>query len=409
MFTFVAGNLLPMRQKNISMKSLCVAEHKDTKSIQPHQLPLYATSSFVFENVEDSIDIFTGKAEGHVYSRYGNPTIDTVAQKLAIMEGYGTGLQPWAFLTSSGMSAISTLLYALLNAGDAVLTQANIYGGTTELFNKVMSRHGLTPVFSRFDDLNEIESILSSNPGIKAVYLETPSNPTLDCVDLKAVADLARKYSVATIIDNTFCTPYLQQPFLFGIDYVIHSATKYLNGHGNSLSGAILGMDEEGKGKVKTTLKLMGGTCNAWDAWLLNQGMKTLAIRMDAHCSNAMNLAHFLSKHPLIEHVNYIGLPEHKYHAIAARQMKAYGGMLSFSVKGDLAFTLKVMNNLSVCTQAPTLGDVDTLILHPASSSHLNVNKELRESFGITDNLIRVSVGIEDIQDLIADFEQALQ
>ncbi len=398
-----------MNNRNINFKTLCVIEHKDTKTTPPHQLPIYATSSFVFEEVEESIEIFKGNKSGHVYSRYGNPTIDTVAEKIAAMEGKGSEEVPFAFLTSSGMSAISTLLYTLLNAGDAVLTQANIYGGTTELFNKVLSRHGIHPVFARFDQMEELDHIIVNNPGIKAIYLETPSNPTLDCVDLSEIARMAQKHGIVTIIDNTFCTPYLQQPFLFGIDFVIHSATKYLNGHGNSLAGVILGRNNAHKAAVKTTLKLMGGTCNAWDAWLLNNGLKTLALRMDAHCSNAMQLAVWLNAHPRVTKVNYIGLQDHPYHAIASKQMRAFGGMLSFMVDGSMEDTFEVINKLSLCTQAPTLGDVDTLILHPASSSHLNVDKDLRASFGITDNLVRVSVGIEDINDLIADFEQALK
>ncbi len=398
-----------MPLNGLSLKSFCVAEHKDTKTTQPHQLPLYATSSFVFDEVEESIEIFTGKKQGHVYSRYGNPTVDTVAAKIAAMEGYQCDFTPFAYLTSSGMAAISTLLYAILNAGDAILTQANIYGGTTELFNKVMSRHGLTPVFSRFDDLSEIEHCIRQNSSIKAIYLETPSNPTLDCVDLQAVAGLAAQYGILTIIDNTFCTPYLQQPFKYGIDFIIHSSTKYLNGHGNSISGVILGKDASLESRIKTTLKLMGATSNAWDAWLLNNGLKTLALRMDAHCKNAMALATWLSAHPKVERVNYLGLPDHKYHPLASRQMAAYGGMLSFAVNGSMEETLSVMNKLSLCVQAPTLGDVDTLVLHPASSSHLNVDESLRESFGITNNLIRVSVGIEDTKDIINDFEYALK
>lgn len=398
-----------MNNRNINFKTLCVTEHKDTKTTPPHQLPIYATSSFVFDEVEDSIEIFTGAKSGHVYSRYGNPTIDTVAEKIAELEGNGCAERPFAFLTSSGMSAISTLLYSILNTGDAILTQANIYGGTTELFNKVLSRHGIIPIFARFDDMENLDQILKDNPSVKALYLETPSNPTLDCVDLSAIAMLSQKHGIHSVIDNTFCTPYLQQPFLHGIDFVIHSATKYLNGHGNSLAGVILGKNDAHKATVKTTLKLMGGTCNAWDAWLLNNGLKTLALRMDAHCQNAMMLATWLDKHPKVSKVNYIGLKDHPYHQIAAQQMRAFGGMLSFMVDGSMEDTFRVINKLSLCTQAPTLGDVDTLILHPASSSHLNVDKELRASFGITDNLVRVSVGIEDIDDLIADFDQALK
>ena len=392
-----------------SFESFCVREHKDTKTTKPHQLPIYATSSFVFEEVEDSIDIFTGKKQGHVYSRYGNPTIDAVAAKVAAMEAFGLNIIPYGFLTSSGMSAISTLIYALCNNGDAVLTQANIYGGTTELFNKVLSRHGIIPVFSNFDDVSLLENVLAANKNIKVIYLETPSNPTLDCVDLKKIATLAKKYNVITVIDNTFCTPYIQQPFKFGIDFVIHSTTKYLNGHGNSIAGAIIGYKEEYLTTIKTSLKLIGSTCNAWDAWLLNNGLKTLPIRMQKHSSNAMAIAIYLNGHQKISKVNYLGLEDHRYHTIAKQQMSLFGGMISFEIAGDMQSTLKFINALKLCIQAPTLGDVDTLVLHPATSSHLNVDKQVRESFGITDNLIRISVGIESAEDLIADIENALK
>lgn len=391
-----------------SIDSFCVREHKDTKTTPPHQLPIYATSSFTFEHIEDSIDIFTGKAEGHVYSRYGNPTVDTVAAKIAAMEAFDLPIEAYGFMTSSGMSAISTLLYALCNQGDKVLTQANIYGGTTELFNKILSRHGIDPVFMKFDDLAEVENCIINDPTIKVIYLETPSNPTLDCVDLKTIADLAKKHQLLTVIDNTFCTPYLQQPFQFGIDFIIHSTTKYLNGHGNSIAGIIVGHDPAYKTKIKTTLKLIGSTCNPWDAWLTNNGLKTLAIRMEKHSNNAIDLAKFLEAHPKVTKVNYLGLPSHKHYHISIYQMNEFGGMLSFTIDGDLKTTLQFINHLKMCSQAPTLGDVDTLVLHPATSSHLNVDRSIRESFGITDNMVRVSVGIESRRDIIADFEQAL-
>lgn len=394
---------------NQSFESFCVREHKDTKTTNPHQLPIYATSSFVFDEIEEAIDIFTGKKEGHVYSRYGNPTIDAVANKIAAMEGFGLQTNCFGFLTSSGMSAISTLIYALCNQGDAILTQANIYGGTTELFNKVLMRHGITPIFSKFDTIELLEEALKQKPEIKLIYLETPSNPTLDCVDLEEISKLAKKYNKLTVIDNTFCTPYLQQPLKHGIDFVIHSTTKYLNGHGNSIAGAIIGHKMEYLSSIKTALKLIGSTCNAWDAWLINNGLKTLPIRMDKHSSNAMGIAEYLNNHSKIRKVNYLGLMDHKYHAVAKKQMSKFGGMISFELDGDLNTSLKFINSLQLCIQAPTLGDVDTLVLHPATSSHLNVDKAIRESFGITDNLVRLSVGIENVYDLIQDLDQSLK
>ena len=397
-----------MNKLKLNIGSVCVKEAEENKSTKPHQLPLYATSSFAFDKVEDSIDIFTGKTSGHVYSRYGNPTIDTVAKKLAALESYGTEKDAYAYLTSSGMSAISSVGMAILSSGDKILTQGNLYGGTTELFKKIFSRMGVETIFTDLNELDRVESILQDDPAIKMIYFETPANPTLACVDLDALGKLAKKYNATSVIDNTFPTPYLQQPFKYDIDFVIHSTTKFLNGHGNSIAGVVIGWQESLKKKVWEVIKLAGTNCNPWDAWLINNGLKTLAVRMDRHCENALRLAEFLESHPAVNYVNYIGLKSHAHHELATSQMKAYGGMLSFDVKGGMDQALACMNALQLATMAPTLGDVDTLVLHPATSSHLNVDRQMREENGITDGLIRVSVGIEDIEDIIADFDQTL-
>jgi methionine-gamma-lyase len=392
----------------LSLHSLCVKEFADKVSTKSHQLPLYATSSFVFENMEEGIDIFTGKKQGHSYSRYGNPTIDTVSQKLADMEAYGTGLEAYGFLTSSGMSAISILMASLLKTGDNIYTQGDLYGGTTELFHKVLTRSGIQTIIGDLNDADQLEHQLQTNRNIKLIYLETPANPTMRCIDIHSITKLARKYGVLTCVDNTFCTPLIQQPLALGADFVIHSTTKYLNGHGNSISGVIIGHDEKYKKQIWTTLKLVGATCNAWDAWLINNGVKTLGLRMKKHSENAMQLATFLKQHPKVKKVNYNGLEDHPSHLIAKKQMKDFGGMLSFEMDGSIKQVLAAMNKLKLCTMAPTLGDVDTLVLHPATSSHLNVDKAIREEHGITDGLIRISVGIEEAEDIIHDLSQAL-
>ena len=394
--------------EKLSFQSTCVKEFQRNESTKPHQLPIYATSSFDFESIEDGIDIFTGQATGHVYSRYGNPTVDTVANKLAHLEAYGTDLEAYGFLTSSGMSAISTLMLGTLNHGDKILTQGNLYGGTTELFIKVLSTVGIEPIFINLKDKDAVQQQLDSDPSIKMIYLETPANPTLSCIDIKWIAALAKNKGILSVIDNTFCTPYLQQPLALGIDFVVHSTTKYINGHGNSISGVIIGHREELKKGIWTTLKLAGTNCNPWDAWLINNGVKTLSLRMERHCSNAQHLAEHLSDHSKVNFVNYNGLTSHPDHELAKSQMKGFGGMLSFEVKTGKTGALSFMNKLKTCSLAPTLGDVDTLILHPATSSHLNVDQALREANGISDGLIRVSVGIEDIEDIISDIEQAL-
>ena len=395
-----------MNKKNIN--SICVGEIRHETTTQPHQLPLYATSSFALKTVEEGIDIFTGKTEGHVYSRYGNPTVDIVAQKIAMLEGYDLDEQPYAYMTSSGMSAISSMGMSCLKSGDKILTQGNLYGGTTELFKKVFGAMGVETIFTDLNDLGNVEQILKDNPSIKLLYFETPANPTLACVDLREITALAQSYGKITAIDNTFPTPYLQRPFNFGIDFVIHSTTKFLNGHGNSISGIVLGQNVSYQKKLWEVIKLAGTNGNPWDSWLLNNGLKTLGVRMDRHCDNAMKLAQFLEAHAGVNYVNYIGLESHPHHGIAQGQMSGFGGMLSFDIKGDVNDAKQFMNRLKLATMAPTLGDVDTLVLHPATSSHLNVDRTLREENGITDSLIRISVGIEDVQDIIEDVRQAL-
>jgi methionine-gamma-lyase len=394
---------------SLSFESICVKEPKDTKRNKPHILPIYATSSFEFESINEGIDIFTNKKEGFVYSRYANPTVTSVADKIGQLESYGMDGDAYCMMTSSGMSAISTLIAGCLNQGDKILTQGNLYGGTTELLKKVFGRFGIDAIFTDFQKYDELETILKGDDTIKMMFLESPANPTLACVDLEILAALGKKYGAYTAIDNTFCTPYLQQPLKYGIDFVVHSTTKYLNGHGNSIAGAIVSMDHEVmKEKVWTAMKLIGTNCNPFDAWLTNNGLKTLVVRMEKHSTNAMALAEFLDGHDKVEHVNYTGLPGHSDHELAKKQMRLHGGMMSFEVKGGVEAGKTLMNNISMCTLAPTLGDVDTLILHPASMSHLNIPKEIRMANGITDGLIRVSVGIEDIVDLKADLKNAL-
>lgn len=393
----------------ISFNSLCVHDPEDPRSTRPHQLPIYATSSFDFESIDQGIDIFSGKAQGHVYGRYGNPTIDAVAGKIAQLETHGLDIEASAILCSSGMAAIAVLMTSLLRSGDKILTQGNLYGGTTELFTKTLAQLGIQTVMTDLQNLEQVEALVRADDSIRMLYFETPANPTLACVDIEALAAIARRHGRHSAIDNTFCTPYLQQPLALGADFAIHSTTKYLNGHGNSIAGAIVGRDTAlMRDKVAKTMKLLGANCNAWDAWLTNLGMKTLTLRMDRHCANALALAQFLQQQPAVAKVNYPGLESHPDHALARRQMRNFGGMLSFELAAGFDAAIACMNQLTFCSLAPTLGDVDTLILHPASSSHLNIPKELRLQNGISDGLVRVSVGIEDLSDLIADFQKGL-
>lgn len=390
-----------------TFETLCAAEPAPVRYNDPHVLPVYLTSSFTFDSIDEGIDIFSGQSKGHVYSRYGNPTSETVAAKLAGLETFGLEMDAAAYLFSSGMSAIATLFMATLQSGDAVLTQGNLYGGTTELLMKVMHPLGIQCQSVSLKDLDLVEKTLQQDKRIRMIYCETPANPTLACVDLAAISELAGRYGCITAIDNTFATPYLQQPFRFGIDYIIHSTTKYLNGHGNSISGAIIGRDMAFmQSRVFQVMKLAGTNSNAFDAWLLHNGLKTLPLRMDRHCANAREIAQYLAAHPAVEKVNYPALQTHPDYMLAQKQMRMAGGMLSFELKGGLNEGIRFMNALKLCKLAPTLGDIDTLVLHPASSSHLNVDRETRLEHGITDGLIRLSIGIESAGDIINDLER---
>lgn len=390
--------------------SLTVKEFPENRTTAPHVMPIYATSSFDFENIDQGIEIFKNIESGHAYSRYANPTVDTVAAKIAALETHGLGYEAAAVMTSSGMSAIATLLLGTLKTGDKVLSQGNLYGGTTELLKSIFAQFGIETIFADLKELERVESILKLDPNIKMLYCETPANPTLACVDIAGLSEVAHRNGVWCAIDNTFATPLLQRPFALGVDFVIHSTTKYLNGHGNSISGVVIGRDLELMRKgVWRAMKLVGTNCSPFEAWLTNNGIKTLSLRMERHCSNAMALAKYLEKNPAVERVNYPGLSSHPDHELAKRQMTGgFGGMLSFELKGGLQAGIDCMNRIRFCSLAPTLGDVDTLILHPASSSHLAVPKEIRLLNGITDGLIRISVGIENVTDIVADLEQAI-
>jgi methionine-gamma-lyase len=307
------------------------------------------------------------------------------------------------------MAALSTLMIANLKAGDKILTHYSLYGGTQELVERVLPPLGIEAVIVDLKDLNKAEEAIKADSKINMLYLETPANPTIQCVDLAELAELGKRNNLIVAVDNTFATPYLQQPFFYGVDYVFHSTTKFLNGHGTAIGGALVGKDlEKMNTHVTKVHRLLGGNSNAFDAFLLSQGMKTIEVRMERHCHNAMEVANFLEQHVAVGKVNYLGLVSHPDYAVAAKQMKHPGAMLSFELKGGLESGIKFINKLQMCVRAVSLGTCDTLLSHPASMTHYGVPKEKREQYGISDGLIRMSVGIENVQDIIADLEQAL-
>lgn len=380
-----------------------------------HLTPIYATSTFVYDDAEQGMRRFSGQEEGYIYSRWGNPTSTEAELKIAAMESYGLNdnsgnpLQLKALLHSSGMAAISALLMMNLKAGDKVLTHYSLYGGTEEILRNVLPSFGINSIITDLRDTNKAAEALKADPSIRMLYIETPANPTIQCVDIEALSRIAKQYNCIVACDNTFATPYLQQPFRYGVDFVVHSTTKFLNGHGTAIGGVLLGKDITlMKSKAYTMRKTLGGSSNPFDTFLLINGMKTLEIRMERHCQNAMEVARFLNTHPAIAKVNYNGLPDHPDHAIAMKQMKHPGAMMSFELKKGFQGGVDFMNKLKMCTRTVSLGTCDTLLCHPASMTHFSVPKEAREKYGITDGLIRMSIGIENIQDIIADLDQSL-
>ena len=380
-----------------------------------HLTPIYASSTYVFDNAEQGMRRFNGEEKGYIYSRWGNPTMTEAEQKISALESFGLkengkALQLKSILHSSGMAAISALLLGTLKTGDKILSHFSLYGGTQELMDKVLPSLGIEAVIVDLRDLNKAEEALKSDPNIKLLYLETPANPTIQCVDIDELSKLAKQYNLIVAVDNTFATPYLQQPFKYNVDFVFHSTTKFLNGHGTAIGGVIVGKDLEFMhGRMEKVHRLLGGNSNSFDAFLLTQGMKTLEVRMERHCSNAMKVAAFLEKNNSVAKVNYLGLTSHPDFSTAKKQMAHPGAMLSFELKDGLQAGKKFIDKLQMCVRAVSLGTCDTLLSHPASMTHFGVSKEKREQYGITDGLIRMSVGIENIEDILNDLEQALK
>ena len=405
-----------MSKKNYKgFSSLAVHAGHVKDPMYAHLTPIYASSTYVYDEAEQGMRRFSGKEEGYIYSRWGNPTMNEAELKLAAMETYGIEkdgkpLEAKAILHASGMAAISSLFIATLKRGDKVLTHFSLYSGTQDFLKSLLEPLEVEAIIVDLRDLTLAEQCLKEDPAIKLIYLETPANPTLQCVDLEALATLAKQYGKLTACDNTFATPYLQQPFKFGIDFIVHSTTKFLNGHGTAIGGVLVGTDLEFmKTRATKTHRLLGGNSNAFDAFLLINGMRTLEVRMQRHCDNATQVAQFLNAHPAIAKVNYNGLKDHPDYAVSQRQMKHAGAMMSFELSGGFDAGVKFMNALQMCTRTVSLGTCDTLLSHPASMSHSSVPRENRLEYGITDGLIRLSVGIENIEDILEDFDQALK
>jgi methionine-gamma-lyase len=401
--------------ENPGIETLCIHGGHTQDPNKAHLTPLYVSSTYTFDNTEQGINVFSGKEPGYIYGRFGNPTIEEAERKIALLEAYGLkdsnggALKLYAILHASGMAALTTMLLSNLKAGDKVITHPSLYGGTQEMLEKILPGLGIGYIIIDMQDEAAVSQAIAADASIRMMYLETPANPTLQCVDLKKLSAIGRMNDLVVCVDNTFSTPLLQQPFAYDVDFVMHSTTKFLNGHGTAVGGVLVGRDA---GRMDTDIKkmhrLLGGNSNSFEAFLLNNGMRTLSLRMERHCSNAMQVATFLEQHSGVSSVNYPGLPSHPNHGLAAVQMKAFGSVISIELAGGFDAAVSFMNKLKLCTNAVSLGTCDTLVSHPASTTHYGVSREQRIASGISDGLIRISIGLETVSDLIADFEQAL-
>jgi methionine-gamma-lyase len=398
-----------------SMGSVALHAAGNQNAEYSHIPPIYATSTFIFDTAQQGMERFAGKDKENIYSRWGNPSFKVAEQTIAALEAFGlknedgSQMKLKALLHASGQAAMTTMFLSNLRTGDTLLSHFSLYGGTYELMHKVLAENGINTVIVDMRDLNKVEEAIKRHK-LKLIHIETPANPTIQCVDIQAITRIAKEHNITVTVDNTFATPYLQQPFKYGVDFVFHSTTKFLNGHGSAIGGVLLSKDIElMKTKVWKWHALLGGNANPFDAYLLSQGMKTLEVRMERHCANAEKVAGFLASHNMVSHVNYTGLENHPDHAIAKKQMRHYGPMMSFELKGGLEAGVRFIDKLQMCVRAVSLGTADTLLSHPASMTHYSVPREERIRFGITDGLIRMSVGIESIDDILTDLDQSLQ
>jgi cystathionine beta-lyase/cystathionine gamma-synthase len=354
-------------------------------------VPIYQTSTFVQEEL--------GKHKGYEYARTSNPTRVALEKNLARLEGGKFG-----FAFASGMAAINALM-TLFKAGDHVVAGHDLYGGTFRLFERVLRDFGLTFSYADTTRLDEVEKVI--RPNTRLVYIETPTNPIMQITDIRAAASLSRQRGILLAVDNTFMSPYLQRPLDLGADFVVHSTTKYLNGHSDGVGGAVILNDAAMAERLKFIQNAAGAILGPFDSWLVLRGVKTLALRMDRHSQNGFAIAQYLERHPKVKRIYYPGLASHPQHELAKKQMRGFGGMLSFET-GSLENAKAVLKSVRLCSLAESLGGVETLISHPATMTHASVPLEQRQRLGITDGLVRISAGVEDIEDLIADLDQAL-
>jgi len=391
-----------MKSKNIGFNSKLIHGGEFNDAHGSATVPIYQTSTFKFDSAEHGAACFAGESDGYIYTRIGNPTIHALETLLAELEGGFGGIA-----TSSGMGAVNTVYGAMLSQGDHVVSSAAVYGPSRVVLETYYKKFGIEATFVNTADVEEVRKAI--RPETKLVFIETPSNPTIEISDLKACCELAHKHGIPVAVDNTFCSPYLQRPLELGADIVFHSLTKFINGHADIVGGVVIAKDEDLYKKLRSVMVTLGFNMDPHQAYLVIRGVKTLSIRIDRAQESAMKIATYLENHPKVEWVRFPGLVSHPQHELAKKQMDGFGSMISFELKGGIEAGRVLMNSVQLAILAVSLGGVETLIQHPASMTHSKVSAEGKIKAGITDGLVRYSVGIEDVEDLITDLGQALE
>ncbi len=387
---------------DFNFDTLAIRAGNDPSSFQEHSEALFLTSSFTFKSAEEAAARFAGDEKAHFYSRVSNPTVACFQDRLAVLEGGGA-----CVATATGMAAILAVMLGVLKAGDHVVSSRSIFGTSTHLFSNYLTKFGVDFDFVELSDLDAWKQAVK--PNTRLFFAETPSNPTTELVDIKALSEIAHQSDALLVIDNVFCTPVLQKPLQLGADIVVHSATKYIDGQGRCMGGAVVGNNKLVGEDIFGVLRNGGMSMSPFNAWVFNKGLETLSLRMQRHCQNAMELACWLDKHPKIEKVYYPGLASHPQHELAKRQQSDFGGMVSFVVKGGKDAAWKIVNSLKMLSITANLGDTKTTITHPATTTHGRLSQEQRDAADISDGLLRISVGLEDIRDIKHDLSHGLE
>ncbi len=384
-----------------NLETIAIRTQYERTDCSEHSVPLYLTSSYVFEDAEDMRSQFAEEKEGHIYSRYANPNVEEFIEKLRLMEGAEAG---WA--TATGMAAVFSCFAGLLKSGDHIVSSRSVFGSTHKLFTEILPKWGIETTYVDAQDLNGFQSAI--RPETKILYAETPSNPALEILDLEAIGAICKKNNILFAIDNCFATPILQRPIELGADIVIHSATKYIDGQGRTLGGAILS-SKEVIGQIKGFARHSGPALSPFNAWVLSKSIETLSLRMERHSENALKIAELLEKHEGVQSVRYPFLASHPNHTLAKKQMSLGGGIVTFEIKGGIEAGKQFLDHLKMFSLTANLGDTRSIATHPASTTHSKLHPEERAEVGITDGLVRLSIGLENWKDIWEDIDQALR